>query len=342
MILCMPHEIVHPTPPVGGGTWLVTGGAGYIGSHVIGALLADGFDAVVIDDLSSGRASRVSASVPLVVGSVLDTALVTKTLQDHEVVGVVHLAARKAVGESMERPLWYYRENVGGMMSLLDAMTQAGVTRLVHSSSAAVYGESELTQVDEDSPTSPISPYGETKLVCEWMVRDYGLATGCSWYGLRYFNVAGAGSPDLGDTAVANLIPLVLRAVESGRPAQIFGADYATADGTCIRDYVHVADLAVAHVAAARHLIKGPASEILNIGTGRGASVREVITALEHALGEPIPAVVTDRRPGDPPAYWAVPRRAEEVIGWRATRTLQDIADSAVAAWRYSKLSPGN
>lgn len=313
-------------------SWLLTGGAGYIGSHVVGALRASGRDVVVLDDLSTGIAARVPADVPLVRGSLADRDLVTRALRDHEVSGVVHLAAKKAVAESVERPLWYYRENVTGVVALLEAMADVGVRDIVYSSSAAVYGQPPISPVTEDTATVPLSPYGETKLIGEWAVRAAAVAHGLSWAALRYFNVAGAESPDLADTSVANLIPIVLRQVAAGRPATVFGDDYPTPDGTCLRDYIHVTDLADAHVAAADLVERGGAAEVLNIGTGTPASVLDVVESVSRALGRPVPVSIQARRPGDPAELVAATERVGAVLGWRARHDLDDMTRSAAEA----------
>ncbi len=315
-------------------TWLLTGGAGYIGGHIIRALRDGGFDVVVLDDMSSGVRARVPDDVPFVEASVLDTDAVAAALREHSVDGVVHLAAKKAVGESVEKPLLYWRENVGGFESLLRAMTDTGVDRMVFSSSAAVWGTPASERVTEDEPTSPISPYGETKLVCEWMLRDVSNATGMRWAELRYFNVAGAGAPELGDTSVANLIPLVFKAITTGRNPQVFGDDYPTRDGTCIRDYIHVADLAEAHVAAARALDESPMGEVFNIGRGEGVTVKEVLDVARRVTGIEFDYDIVGRRAGDPAAYFADPAKAEGHLGWRAKRDLEDMVRSAWEGWQ--------
>lgn len=315
-------------------TWLLTGGAGYIGAHVLRALRDSGRDVVLLDDLSSGVAAKVPEDVPLVQASVLDRAAVAGALSDYDVTGVVHLAARKAVGESVERPLYYYRENVDGVLSLLEAMAETGTPSLVFSSSAAVYGQPDVDLVREDSPTVPESPYGETKLVGEWAVRDAARVLGLSWTALRYFNVAGAGADDLGDTAVFNLIPMVFRALSEGKRPQVFGDDYPTPDGSCIRDYIHVVDLAEAHVAAAAQCEAGGAAEVYNVGRGEGSSVFEVMDMVSRVIGRDVGAEVAPRRPGDPPRLVASAERIRERLGWSATRGLEEMVASAWSAWQ--------
>jgi UDP-glucose 4-epimerase len=312
--------------------WLLTGGAGYIGCHVIRALQASGRGVVVVDDLSTGIRDRVPDDAVFVEGSVLDQDLLESTMREHDIVGVVHLAAKKAVGESVEKPLWYYRENVGGMESLLAAMVSTDVKCLVYSSSAAVYGEAESSPVMEDDSLTPISPYGETKVIGEWLTRDVAAAHGLSWTALRYFNVAGSGSPDLGDPSVANLIPIVLRAVRNGTPPSVYGDDYPTPDGTCLRDYIHVADLAEAHAAAAALVEAQQVGTAINIGTGKGSSVLDVISSIGRALGRDVSYEVAPRRAGDPPSLVASADRAHSELGWRARYSLDDMTSSAAAA----------
>src|SRR4051812_47091162 len=237
--------------------WLVTGGAGYIGAHVVHALGDQGETAVILDDFSSGARDRVPEGAVLVEGTILDGDLVRRTLRENEVAGIIHIAAKKQVGESVENPLLYYRENVDGTLRLLEAAVAEGVESFVFSSSAATYGMPDTDSVDEDSPTRPLSPYGTSKLVGEWMARDVAIATGLRAIALRYFNVAGAAAPELGDPGVFNLIPMVFRELADGRPPKVFGNDYPTPDGTCVRDYIHVSDIADAHVAALKQLAEG-------------------------------------------------------------------------------------
>ena len=315
-------------------SWLLTGGAGYIGAHVALALREAGREVVVLDDLSTGEPGRLPADVPLVEASVRDEPAVRAALSEHRVTGVVHLAAKKAVGESVADPLLYYRENVSGFETLLRAMRDSGVDRMVFSSSAAVYGMPDVDVLTEDSPTSPINPYGETKLVCEWLLRDAARAHGLRWTSLRYFNVAGAGDDRLADTGANNLIPLVFRALDHGRPPQVFGADYPTPDGSCVRDYIHVADLADAHVAAADWLDGGSAAGVYNVGRGEGSSVLEVLAVVREVTGIDVEPQIVDRRPGDPARLVASAAAIERDLGWVAQRDLRDMVDSAWRGWR--------
>jgi len=315
-------------------TWLLTGGAGYIGAHVARELLASGRQVVVLDDLSAGHRERVPADATFIGVSVLDTAAVRDALTRYDVTGVIHLAAKKAVGESVEKPLLYYRENVGGMVSLLQAMADAGTRCLVYSSSAAVYGDPPWSPISEDTPCAPLSPYGQTKLIGEWMVRDEAVARPLSWVSLRYFNVAGAGSPDLGDSSANNLIPLVFAALDRGEAPRVFGTDYPTDDGSCVRDYIHVSDLSEAHVAAAALCESGEVATVFNVGTGRGASVWQVMATVSEVVGRDVGAVAVERRVGDPPELVASVDRIAGELGWSASRDLRDMIASAYAAHR--------
>ncbi|MFC8516584.1 UDP-glucose 4-epimerase GalE [Streptomyces sp. NPDC057257] len=315
-------------------TWLITGGAGYIGAHVVRAMTEAGERTVVYDDLSTGIAARVPEGVPLVTGSTLDGERVARALAEHEVTGVVHLAAKKQVGESVDLPLHYYRENVEGLRVLLEAVTAASVPSFVFSSSAAVYGMPDVDLVTEETPCVPMSPYGETKLAGEWLVRATGRATGLSTASLRYFNVAGAATPELADVGVFNLIPMVFEKLTENAPPRIFGDDYATPDGTCVRDYIHVVDLAEAHVAAARALRSAPGRDLtLNIGRGEGVSVREMIDRINAITGYDRPPTVTPRRPGDPARVVASADRAATELAWKAKHDVQDMIESAWEGW---------
>lgn len=315
-------------------TWLITGGAGYIGAHVVRAMTGAGERVVVYDDLSTGIAARVPSDVPLVEGSVLDGTALHRTIAGHRVSGVVHLAAKKQVGESVERPLLYYRENLRGLETLLSAVTGAGVRRFVFSSSASVYGLPDVPLVTEETRCAPLSPYGETKLAGEWLVRAasraHGIATAC----LRYFNVAGAAAPELADTGVFNLVPMVFERLSAGEPPRIFGADYPTPDGTCVRDYIHVEDLAGAHLAAARHL-EAPGDLTVNVGRGRGVSVREMIDLILDVTRRPgvVPSI-TDRRPGDPASVVASCELIHKELGWSAAHDVRAMVESAWDGWQ--------
>jgi UDP-glucose 4-epimerase len=320
-------------------TWLLTGGAGYIGAHIARSLLSLNVRVVILDDMTDGIRENIPASAPLVEANILDTATVEAALREHHVQGVIHLAAKKAVGESVERPLHYYEQNVLGTHSLLSAMERAGVRNVMFSSSAAVYGETGLEVVNEESPTVPTSPYGETKLISEWMIKDQAKATGLSYVSLRYFNVAGAGSALLGDRGVFNLIPIVLRALTRGERPKVFGADYPTRDGSCIRDYIHVADLADAHAAAVVHLntrhTSGPQTmRSYNVGTGTGTTVLEVMDAVRLVTGIDFDPEVVGRRAGDPARVVGSPERINRELGWATTRTLHEMVASAWEAFQ--------
>ena len=317
-------------------TVMVTGGAGYIGSHVVRLLHKRGDSVVIVDDMSNGIASRIEG-LPLEkidVSSHTATEQLGEVIKRYNVDSVVHFAAKKMAGESVENPLKYYRNNVAGLANLLDALVAHGVNRLVFSSSALVYGmQDRLLLAEQHVGQHPSNPYGETKLIGEWMIDDVAAVSELRAIKLRYFNVAGAGWPELADTAVQNLIPIVLNQVENGEQSVIFGDDYPTDDGTCIRDYIHVKDLAEAHVVALDALEAGSNPQsVYNVGTGNGSSVREVIAALSDALGHPIDAVVGDRRPGDPARLVADVTAARQDLGWKAEYGLKEIAQSSVEA----------
>ncbi|MCW2621135.1 MAG: UDP-glucose 4-epimerase [Frankiales bacterium] len=319
-------------------TWMVTGGAGYIGSHVVTAMREAGDSVVVLDDLSSGDRSRVPDDVPIVVGSVLDGPLLAETLRAHGVTGVVHLAAKKQVEESVRRPLHYYRENVEGLRVLLGAVSDAGVGSFVFSSSAAVYGAPDVDLVMEDTPCHPVNPYGRTKLIGEHMLAEVSTATGLSHVSLRYFNVAGAARPELADRGAANLVPMVFQRLTAQQAPLLFGDDHPTPDGTCIRDFIHVADIASAHVAAARALADGCVTSLTaNIGRGEGVSVREMVETIRAVTGTEQEAwaepVVAPRRAGDPPRVVASAAAIQDALGWEARFGLADMVTSAWAGW---------
>jgi UDP-glucose 4-epimerase len=318
-------------------TWLVTGGAGYIGGHIVLAMRAAGEEVVVLDDLSTGDPARIP-DVPLVEGSVLDGDLVARTLREHGVRGIVHVAAKKQVEESVRRPLFYYRQNVEGLRVLLEAASEGGVESFVFSSSAAVYGAPDVDLVREDVECRPVNPYGTTKLVGEWMVADTAKATGLRYTNLRYFNVAGTAAPELTDRGVSNLVPMVFQQLDRHRQPRIFGDDYDTPDGTCIRDFVHVGDIASAHVAAARALASGSVSALTgNVGRGEGVSVREMVQVIRSVSGtadeewsEPL---VEPRRAGDPPRVVASADRVAAELGWKAQYGVEEMVASAWEGW---------
>jgi UDP-glucose 4-epimerase len=318
-------------------SWLVTGGAGYIGAHVVRAFEEVDLQAVVIDDLSSGHRAFVGPDTPFVEGTILDTDLVTRTCKEHAVEGVVHLAGFKYAGVSVQRPLHTYTQNVTGTASLLDAMGQAGVENIVFSSSAATFGTPDVEVVTEETPTSPESPYGESKLIGEWLIRDQAVATGLRHTSLRYFNVVGSGSDDLYDTSPHNLFPVVFEALIAGRTPRINGDDYDTPDGTCVRDYVHVTDLAMAHVVAARRLAAGDElAPVYNLGSGSGVSVRQIMDTVREVTDIDFTPEVGPRRAGDPARIVASGELAARDLEWQMRHDLRDMVASA---WRARQLA---
>ncbi len=318
-------------------TWLVTGGAGYIGAHVVRAFDAVGLDSVVVDDLSSGHRSFVPVATPFVQGSILDTDLVRRTMRAHGVTGVVHVAGFKYAGVSVERPLHTYDQTVTGTVSVLRAMQEEGVGNVVFSSSASVYGTPEEEVVTESTRLAPESPYGQSKLIGEWLLADQGTAAGVRHTSLRYFNVVGSGSDDLCDTSPHTLFPLVFEALVSGRMPRIYGDDYLTPDGTCVRDYVHVADLARAHVVAAQALEAGrDLAPAYNLGSGDGSSVREIMRAMAEVTGIDFEAQIAPRRPGDPARIVADGKLAARDLDWRMRHTLTDMVRSAWSARQHA------
>ncbi len=319
-------------------TWLVTGGAGYIGAHVVRALLDSELEAVVIDDLSSGQREFVPDGVPFVRGSILDGGLMVRTLDEHGVTGVIHVAGFKYAGVSVQRPLHTYAQNVTGTAVVLGAMQDRGVDRIVFSSSAAVYGMPDVELVTEDTPKSPQSPYGESKLIGEWLLRDQEVAVGLRHTSLRYFNVVGSGDPSVFDPSPHNLFPLVFDALVEGRTPQINGDDYPTPDGTNVRDYIHVADLAISHVAAARRLDAGETlAPAYNLGSGEGVSVAQIMAAIARITGIDFTPTIAPRRAGDPPRIVASGESAARDLDWRMRHTLDEMVESAWNARRNAE-----
>jgi UDP-arabinose 4-epimerase len=316
---------------------LIVGGAGYIGSQTAKCVAQAGLEPVVFDNLVYGHRWAVKWG-PFVEGDIADGALLVDVIKRHRVEAVIHFAAYAYVGESVVHPRKYFRNNVAGTLSLLDAMLDAGVRDIVFSSTCATYGEPEGVPIDEQHPQRPVNPYGETKLAIERALHWYQRAYPLRFAALRYFNAAGA-DPDgqIGEDhdPETHLIPLALDAALGGRPLEIFGTDYPTPDGTAIRDYIHVQDLADAHVAALARLRDGATGLFVNLGTGRGHSVREVIAAVEKVSGRKVPARESARRPGDPPALVADARLAADVLGWSAR--MSDIDTIVEHAWRWKQ-----
>lgn len=313
---------------------LVTGGAGYIGSHVVKAAQAAGHSCVVVDNLSTGLATRIDCpKLELELASEQAVSQLVKLMKEHNFDAVIHLAARKQVGESVQKPEEYFLENLGGLANLLLAMREVGLKSLVFSSSAATYGMPDVDKVTEDYPGTPINPYGQTKLIGELMLKNAEV-WGLKGVNLRYFNVAGAANKDLADTAALNLIPIAINAVKAGKAPVVFGTDYPTPDGSCIRDYVHVEDLALAHLAAVDYLASDAREfSTFNVGTGVGASVIEVLDALKHASGINFEVAIGERRAGDPPRLVADVSRIDKVLGFR---TKHDLAAIVQSAWDAS------
>ena len=313
-------------------TILVTGGAGYIGSHTVRVLRSLEYRVVVIDTLERGRESALLGA-PFERGDIADEEFVECVVRDHGVTDIIHFAAYKSAGESMEHPGMYWQNNVQGTVHLVEAAMRAGVQRLVFSSSAAVYGNPTTMPVDEMAPLAPENVYAETKAVMEQVIEWYGRTHGLNWASLRYFNAAGAADDgSLGEdwSITTNLIPLVMKAaLGAGPPVRVLGDDYPTPDGTGVRDYVHVEDLAAAHVAALDHLRRDGANLTVNLGTGRGSSVLEVLRATERVHGAPVPHEIVARRAGDPAVVYADSSRAERELKWKAVRGLDQIIESA-------------
>lgn len=312
-------------------TILLTGGAGYIGSHVVRLLQQRGEGVAIVDDLSEGIEARIGdaklAQLDLAANDSVEK--LKQLFTEEQVHAVIHLAARKKVGESVERPDWYEEQNVGGMKNLLQAMRETGVDRLVFSSSAATYGVPNVAQVDEDFECKPINPYGQTKLDGERLAREAAEQWGLREVSLRYFNVAGTGWPELMDTQAANLVPIVFQSLGQGVSPRVFGNDFPTPDGSCVRDYVHVLDLAEAHLAAIDYLERDERPfDVFNVGTGVGSSVLEVIQEVAAVSETEIVPIIEPRRPGDPAALAADVSRIQNVLGWRAKHNLHDIIKS--------------
>jgi UDP-glucose-4-epimerase GalE len=320
---------------------LVTGGAGYIGSHAVRALGEAGHSVVVLDDLSAGHPKAVVTGVPLVRASTGDAAAVRGALRDHQIDAVMHFAAWLDVGASVHDPLGYYHNNVIGSLTLLGAMIEAGVRRFVFSSTCAVYGEPSSVPLVESLELRPISPYGETKLAVERALGHLDRAYGLRWIALRYFNASGA-HPDgtIGEDhdPEIHLIPRAIGAARGGTPLRVFGEDYPTPDGTCIRDYIHVCDLADAHVRALNALEEGRSSRAYNAGTGRGHSVREVLDTVGRVVGQPVPWTPAPRREGDPAALFASSERLQQDLGW--TPRYPDLETIVRHAWHWHRTHP--
>ena len=320
---------------------LVCGGAGYVGSHCLEALKAAGYDCVVVDDLSRGHRAAVGES-PLYVGNIADDALMDRVFQEHHIEVVLHFAAASQVGESMKEPLLYYENNLCATVALLRSMRRHEVGRIVFSSSAAVYGEPDTVPIPEESPKAPTNTYGETKLAMERLMHWCHVAYGLEYVSLRYFNAAGA-SPSgiIGEdhTPETHLIPLVLQAAQGRREkVSIFGDDYPTPDGTCIRDYIHTSDLASAHLLAARRLLAGEGSGIFNLGSEHGLSVRQIIDAARKVTGRDFPVEVAPRRAGDPAVLIASNRKAREELGWVPAHS--DAESILASAWAWHSSHP--
>jgi UDP-glucose-4-epimerase GalE len=316
---------------------LVTGGAGYIGSHTVQSLIRAGFDPVVVDNLSKGYRHNVGAN-RLHVLDIADTEALGGLMEREGVEAVIHFAAFIAVGESVQEPEMYFSNNVGGSLSLVTAMHRTGVKRLVFSSTAAVYGTPERVPIPEDAPYAPVSPYGESKVMVEKILGWLDQCRGVRSVSLRYFNACGA-DPEAGlgeeHDPETHLIPLLLRAVRTGQPITLFGDDYATPDGTCVRDYIHVNDLAEAHILALEALLAGAGSGAYNVGTGSGHSVLEVLKAVEEVTGQKAPFVMGPRRAGDPPALVADASRLTDTFGWKPR--FADLRQIVSSAWEFER-----
>jgi UDP-glucose 4-epimerase len=316
---------------------LVVGGAGYIGAHIAWLLQEGGYQVRIYDDFSNGLKSRVEGKFDdVVIGDVLDRKLLVDSLAGID--GVIHLAAKKAVGESVSNPLKYYENNVGGTLNILAAMSINGVKNLIFSSTAAVYSPSEKLAISEDDQTEPLSPYGQTKLLAEKLISNVASAEGLSAISLRYFNVVGSLRDEFGDNSKDNLVPKVFAALKSGAEPEIYGDDYPTKDGTCIRDYIHVGDLAEAHILALEQVFKSKVNEIYNVGSGDGYSVAEMISQISKTIGKTLNPKIAPRRAGDTAQLIASISKIERDLGWRPKYTLKEMIDSAWQAESRSGL----
>ncbi len=319
-------------------TILVAGGAGYIGSHTVRLLHREGYKVVILDNLVYGhKEAVVDEGVELVIGAVGDKPLLQELFKKHQFAAVIHFAAYAYVGESVTDPLKYYRNNTAEPLTLLEVMQEFECKSFVFSSTCATYGEPQKLPLTEDHPQNPVSPYGKSKLMVEWILEDCDTAWGLKSASLRYFNASGCSTDGLigeDHNPETHLIPLVLMAIRGEIPQlTVFGTDYPTEDGTCIRDYIHVEDLATAHVAALRNLVDGGDTVRCNLGTGVGISVKEIIESAEEVTGQKVPVVYGERRPGDPAQLVADPKMAKEVLGWEAER--KDVRSMIETAWTW-------
>ena len=314
--------------------WLITGGAGYIGAHIVRDFLKNNIEIVVIDDLSTGQKRKIPGDVVFYPSSILDKDILNQIFLNHEFEGVIHVAAKKSVIDSMTRPNYYFEENVMGLKNILDVMKTRNVNKLVFSSSSSVYGSPSNALSKESDLLNPISFYGKTKLIGEWLIDgavEWGLNSIC----LRYFNVAGAGSVGLGDVGEFNLIPMVFRAIVEKRNPVIFGNNYPTHDGTCIRDYIHVDDVSSAHLTCAQKLMSEPLQDIFNIGTGHGYSVKEVIEKIMQVTKLNFDVDIAPPRAGDPATTGADTKKIKTILGWESKKGIDEIIDSAWQAWQF-------
>jgi len=307
---------------------LVVGGAGYIGAHVAESLLNAGYQVRIFDDFSNGLRRRVDGFFDdVVVGDVLDRETLVTALDGVD--AVIHLAAKKAVGESVENPLKYYHNNVGGILNLLGAMSACSIKKLVFSSTAAVYSPNDKPAIEETDPTVPLSPYGATKLLSEQIISQVSKAEGISSISLRYFNVVGSSRPEFGDNSKDNLVPKVFTAFRNGSKPEIYGDDYPTHDGTCVRDYIHVSDLAEAHVLSLKKVESGHIDEVFNVGSGTGYSVKEMLDQMSKSMGIDLAPKVVSRRSGDTPQLIASIAKIERELGWKHHSTLAEMINSS-------------